>query len=176
MKPNPSEFLEITGTIVNEIDKLGLTPILIGGMALVVLGSQRVTQDFDFVIKHKEESIPQLIQVFYQNGLELVSKLSDSGQVLSTINNKKIAKIRLKMDKPESAYFYNPDTLLRIDLLFDFPKPVEELLKRSQTKTISSKKFTIASKEDLLELKKIAIQNRTKSGDKEDLEFLEKLI
>lgn len=175
MKPNPSQFLETTGTIINEIEELGLTPILIGGMALVVLGSQRVTQDFDFVIKQKEEVIPQLVNVFYKHGMELVSKLSDSGQILSTIDNKKIAEIRLKVDRPDSAYFYNPKTSLRIDLLFDFPKPVEDLLKKSQTKTISSKKFTIASKEDLIILKRIAIKNRTKPGDKEDLEFLEKL-
>lgn len=42
--------LEIVGRVVKSLTDAGFEPILVGGMALVILGSQRVTRDFDFVI------------------------------------------------------------------------------------------------------------------------------
>ena len=48
--PGPSDYLDEVGAIVTELRDLGLAPVLVGGMALVILGSRRVTRDFDFVI------------------------------------------------------------------------------------------------------------------------------
>lgn len=39
--------LESVGSVVGALTDLGLSPVLVGGMALVVLGSRRVTRDFD---------------------------------------------------------------------------------------------------------------------------------
>ena len=48
--PDPTDHLQAVGDIVQDLRALGLEPVLVGGMALVVLGSRRVTRDFDFVI------------------------------------------------------------------------------------------------------------------------------
>ena len=48
--PDPSDHLETVGDLAARLHALGLTPILVGGMALVVLGSRRVTRDFDFLM------------------------------------------------------------------------------------------------------------------------------
>ena len=37
-------------TVQSLLDDLGLEPVLVGGMALVVLGSRRVTRDYDLVV------------------------------------------------------------------------------------------------------------------------------
>ena len=81
---------------------------------------------------------------------------------------------RLQIDKPDSAYFYNQKTGLRIDLLFDFPVPVIQVAKKAQKKKIRSYMFNIASKHDLIRLKKIAYQKRKMASDAQDLEFLNK--
>ena len=48
----PVDHLDTVGEVVEALRRRGLEPVLVGGMALVVLGSRRVTRDFDFVIAH----------------------------------------------------------------------------------------------------------------------------
>lgn len=166
--------LELVGTILKKLNAVGIEPVLIGGMALVILGSRRVTQDFDFVISQFDEKLSEVIKIFYDAGLELVTKLNDNGDVVSTLNNQVIAKVRLQLDKPVSCYFYNFKTDLKIDLLFDFPIPAAELLKEAHKKKIGKQSFAIASEKHLLQLKQIAKKSRKKSGDGDDIEFLQK--
>src|SRR6185436_2768659 len=104
---SPDDFFDEVAAIVEALRALGLMPVLVGGMALVVLGSRRVTRDFDFVIARPGDRLPRTIGLFYDQGLQLVSRLNESGVVLSTISNRRIAGIRLRLDAPASAYFFN---------------------------------------------------------------------
>ena len=105
--PDPMDHLQTVGAIVQGLRALGLEPVLVGGMALVVLGSRRVTRDFDFVIAHPGDRLAPTIAIFYDRGLELVSRLNEMGEVTSTIADRKVAAIRLRLDAPASAYFFN---------------------------------------------------------------------
>ena len=172
MTPDPQTYLDVVGQIVKKLEALKLTPVLVGGMALVVLGSQRVTKDFDFLISEEARNLEALIQIFYHHGLELVSKFNKQKEVIATIENRKIAYSRLQLDRPDSAYFYNHQTGLRIDLLFDFPFTALEISKKAKNMKIRSHTFKIASKSDLIRLKKIAYQNRKFASDAQDLDFL----
>ena len=151
---------------------LGFEPVLVGGMALVMLGSRRVTRDFDFVVAQPGERLEKMISVFYARGLELVSRLSDDGDVISTIRNRRVASIRLGLDAPSSAYFFNPRTGLRIDLFFDFPIPAAILVACATRTKVRSRLFYVASEEDLLRLKEIAKARRSSPGDAQDIAFL----
>ncbi len=171
--PDPADHLQVVGEIVQDLRALGLEPVLVGGMALVVLGSRRVTRDFDFVIPHPGDRLESTVDLFYDQGLELASRLNEVGDVVSTIGNRKVAAIRLRLDAPSSAYFFNTETGLRVDLLFDFPIPAEKLARHATRTRIRSHAFTIASEEDLLQLKKIALAARSVPGDAADIDFLE---
>src|SRR5205807_30078 len=104
--------------------------------------------------------------------LQLVSRLNDMGEVISTIGNRKVAAIRLRLDTPVSAYFFNAETGLRIDLLFDFPIPAAKLAERARRTKIRALVFDVASEQDLLRLKRIAKAGRSAPGDTEDIAFL----
>jgi hypothetical protein len=171
--PAEVDYLRTVGEIVKGLRSLGLEPVLVGGMALVALGSRRVTGDFDFVIAHPRDRLVRAIALFYDRGLELVSRLDDAGDVVSTLAGRNLADIRLRLDAPLSAYFYNAKTGLRVDLLFDFPIAAKDLAKRATRTKIRSKVFTIASERDLLRLKKIAREARSVPADVEDIAFLE---
>jgi hypothetical protein len=171
--PEPVDHLHAVGGIVRGLRALDLEPVLVGGMALVVLGSRRVTRDFDFVIGHPGDRLERTIDLLYDHGLELASRLNEMGDVISTIGNRKVAAIRLRLDAPRSAYFFNTETGLRVDLLFDFPIPAEKLVQRAIRIRIRSHAFTIASEEDLLRLKRMARAARSAPGDVEDIAFLE---
>lgn len=168
-------YLEEVGKLIRGLEKLGLYPVLVGGMALALLGSRRVTRDFDFIVSKPKEALEDLVDLFYQEGFELASKLDQRGDIMQTIDNVKVAAIRLKIDAPESAYFLKAKTGLRIDLLFDFPLKAMDLAKRSNKRKINSYIFYIAGKDDLLQLKKLAKADRSHPGDVQDLEFLKNL-
>lgn len=165
--------LDEVGGITKAMTDLGLSPVLVGGMALVLLGSRRVTADFDFVIAQPGERLKTLVDVFYDRGFELASRVSDDGDITATIDSRRVAAARLRMDGPSSAYFMNPETRLRIDVLFDFPLPASALAEHATRTKIRSHVFTVASEADLLRLKKLARARRSFPGDAEDIAFLD---
>jgi hypothetical protein len=169
----PTDYLDQVGSVVEALDSLALEPVLIGGMALVILGSRRVTRDFDFVIARPVGGLDEVLDVLYGHGLELVIRVDDAGNVLSTLANRRVASIRLRVDGPASAYFLNPRTGLRIDLLFDFPIAAATLAQRATPTKIRSHTFRVASEEDLLRLKRIAKKQRSFPEDAVDIAFLE---
>lgn len=171
--PDPMDHLQTVGEIVQGLRALGLDPVLVGGMALVVLGSRRVTRDFDFVIARPGDLLARTIGLFYDRGLELVSRVNEMGEAISTISNRKVAAIRLRVDAPASAYFFAAETGLRVDLLFDFPIPAAKLAERATRTKIRAHVFDVASEQDLLRLKRIAKAQRSAPGDAEDIAFLE---
>ena len=166
-------YIDDVGAVSRALGGLGLTPILVGGMALVLLGSRRVTRDFDFVIAKPDDCLERLLSVFYDRGLNLASRVNDAGEVVATIDNRRIAAIRLRLDAPSSAYFFNRKSGLRIDLLFDFPIPAADLAKAATRTRVRSQVLHVAAEEDLLRLKRIAKADRSSPGDAEDIAFLE---
>ncbi|HWF86357.1 MAG TPA: hypothetical protein VG222_15965 [Vicinamibacterales bacterium] len=171
--PDPVDHLHVVSSIVRGLRALGLKPVLVGGMALVVLGSRRVTRDFDFVIVDPGPRLAETLSFFYDRGLELVSRFNDTGEVVATIAKREVAAIRLRLDAPASAYFFNADTGLRMDLLFDFPIPAVKLAAHATRIKIRAQAFDVASEQDLLRLKRIARAARSAPGDAEDIAFLE---
>ena len=173
MTRQPSDALDEVGAVSEALSDLGLTPVLVGGMALVILGSRRVTRDFDFVIARPDDRLNEVVAVFYERGLELASRVNDAGDVVATIDSRRVAASRLRIDAPASAYFFDPVTRLRIDLFFDFPIPAAELMKTATTMKIRSQVLRVASEKDLLRLKRIATAARSSAGDAQDIAFLE---
>ena len=171
----PLDYLGVVGDIEGRLRALGLEPVLVGGMALVILGSRRVTRDFDFVITQPADRLPALVDILYDRGLELVSRVDADGDVVATISNRRVAVARLRIDAPDTAYFFNPATELRIDLLFDFPMAASTLAAQATRTTIGGHSLAVASVQDLLRLKAIAKAARSEPGDAEDVAFLRAL-
>ena len=174
--PDPATHLDTVGELADALRKLGLQPVLVGGMALVVLGSRRVTRDFDFVITTPGDRLTELVDALYSLRLELVSRLDADGGVTATIANRRVASARLRIDRPETAYFYNPGTGLRVDLLFDFPIAAATLARRASRVRVGKHHLHVAGEGDLLDMKKIAAAARQSPGDAEDIAFLERRL
>ncbi len=169
----PSSHLDVVGELFEALARLGLESVLVGGMALVVLGSRRVTRDFDLLVARPGDGFGPLVDVLYDQGLELASRVSSEGDVTATIASRKMAAARLRLDAPANASFLVPESGLRVDLLFDFPLAASSLARRAKTVTVRSRRWPVASEEDLLRLKKLAQAGRSTPGDAEDVGFLE---
>jgi len=114
-----------------------------------------------------------VVGLFYNHGLELASHLDAAGNVTSTIDNRRVATTRLRIDAPVSAYFYDVKTGLRIDLLFDFPRPAADLTRHATRVKVRGHTLVVASEDDLLQLKRAAAADREVPGDADDIAFLE---
>lgn len=167
-----ANLLGAVGELLDDLTRLGYQPTLVGGMALVVLGSPRVTKDFDFLVIEEAREQKDLIQTFYRLGFELASRTDEHGRIVRTLDSAEVASARLRIDRPKSAYFYRRDLGLRVDLLFDFPIRAHQVRGRSTRKKIRSHVFQIASREDLIRMKEIAAGERRVASDAQDLEFL----
>jgi hypothetical protein len=167
-----ADLLGAVGELLDDLTQLAYEPTLVVGMALVLLGSPRVTKDFDFLVVEEAREQKVLIETFYRHGFELASRVDKHGNIIRTIDSEELASTRLRVDRPKSAYFYRRDLSLRVDLLFDFPIPAHEVRGRSTRKKIRSHVFHIASREDLIRMKEIAAGERRIASDAQDLEFL----
>jgi hypothetical protein len=161
--------------LLGALEEQGLQPVLVGGMALVVLGSQRITKDFDFLVSSKEMST-DLVELVYRQGYELVTKFNKAGEVARTVANPKVAAARLKREKPRSVFFYDWKTGLRVDLLLDFPLATRGIAERAARIGRKPRVLRVAAPEDLLRLKVIAYADRKSTADAQDLEFLRTLL
>jgi hypothetical protein len=170
-----ADLLVAVGELLKDLDPLGCEATLVGGMALVTLGSPRVTKDFDFLVVEEAREQKALVQALYEHGFQLASRTDGRGAIVRTIDNQRVAAARLRMDRPKSAYFYNRRLGLRVDLLFDFPIDAREVRRRATRKTIRSYSFHIASTPDLIRMKEIAASDRKVSSDLQDLEFLKRM-
>lgn len=161
--------------LLGALEERGLQPVLVGGMALVVLGSQRVTRDFDLLVAAPE--LPQdVVDAVYRQGYELVSKFNKTGEVVRTIDSPRVAVARLRLDKPRSVSFHDARSGLRVDLLLDFPLPTRDIAPRAARMGKKPHTLRVAAPEDLLRLKEIAYADRKSASDAQDLEFLRMLL
>jgi hypothetical protein len=167
-------YLRTVGRLAGELEAQGFEPVLVGGMALVLLGSQRVTRDFDLLVSTQGPPTEDLVRLMYRHHLELVTKFSPERDVKRTVDNVRIDVARLKAERPRSLFFCDPKTGLRVDLLLDFPLPAHPVAGRAESVKVGSDRLRVASTEDLIRLKEIAYADRRSASDAQDLEFLKR--
>lgn len=174
--PDNTDILDKMLKVSDALEKKGIRHVLVGGVALLALGSLRFTKDVDFLVSPKDFPADDLVEVFYKHGFELVTKFNARHEVLRTVDNPRIAALKLKSDLPDSIFFFDWDTRLKIDLLLDFPVSAQEVIGRSSKIKIKSRSIRIASPEDLLRMKELAYADRHSAADAQDLEFLKRLL
>ena len=170
------DYLRTVGALAGALEEQGFEPVLVGGMALVLMGSQRVTRDFDILVSTQGPPTEKLMRLMYHHRLEMVTKFTPAGEVKRTVDNVRIAVAKLKTEKPPSLFFCNQRTGLRVDLLLDFPLPAHPVARRAGKVKFGSGGIRVASPEDLLQLKEIAYADRRSASDAQDLEFLRRML
>lgn len=173
---NSEDYFRTVVRLADTLETQGFEPVLVGGMALILMGSQRVTKDFDLLVTTQGPPADELVKTLYRDQLELVTKVSAQGEIVRTVDHSRVAAARLKTDKPPSCCFFNKKTKLRVDVLFDFPLPAHRLGQDATMVKVASGEIRVASPEHLLELKEIAWKDRRSASDAQDLEFLRRMV
>jgi hypothetical protein len=168
--------VEAVESLAEALEAGGFEPVLVGGMALVVLGSRRVTRDFDFLVTTGGAPLGEIVRVMYRHRLELVTKLNKAGEAIRTVDQARVAAAKVETDPPQILFFYDGRTGLKVDLLIDHPLPAHAVARRAIPVRLASRRIPVASPEDLLRMNEIASTKRTSASDAQDLQFLRALL
>ena len=170
--PAERDHLKAVTALAEDLGQAGLQAVLVGGMALIILGSRRITMDFDLLVDAATLKPEVLIAIMYRHNFKLVTRFNPDGTALRSADNANVAAAKLKMELPKSLHFWDHRTGLLVDLLLDFPVPARDVILRATRVSNSGGTLRIAAREDLIHLKDIAHRERKKASDAQDLEFL----
>jgi len=163
------------GKLVRRLHKAGFEPVLVGAMALVVYGSSRVTFDTDLLAARPRDldQAKRLMTAVAGAGFVYVTKFDQDRNPVSWIDVPSVAAARLTLDAPDTCFLWNARTEMRVDILLDFPIPASEVLEDTKTVTIGSAvMLPVASLPKLALLKELAVRDRNRPEDAQDLAFI----
>ena len=165
--------------IIHNLDEIDHVPVLIGGKALALFGSPRLTFDTDIVIPSIKDlaAAKLLTNAMRKADFYYVNKLDDGGNPIGWIDAPNVAASRIMIDKPKTIFFWNPDLEMKIDILLDFPLKTSVLLATAKDKMLDKTTvIKVASLKNLKKMKEIAFKDRKKSTDAQDLEFIASIM
>jgi hypothetical protein len=116
------------------LSKENIPYLIIGGMAVGVLGEPRMTQDIDLIIFTSKNAIPELLDKLKRNGFLLNKKTA-----LENVKQRGAFRIEYKG--------------LWVDMIISSSEFEESAFKRKKRITLFNKKVNIPSPEDLILLK-----------------------
>ena len=162
----------------------GISFVVIGGTALRIYNSPRVTHDIDISIPVLQ--VDSAVELFYDRGYYLVTDVDGSAcfiaqsseEALLWIENEKAGAVSFisLQEKPSRPAITHAeiDVSTQIDLIFEPEIPFTLLKKNAVPVDLGDFSFLIASAEDLLTMK----ENRSDSteADEEDIRFLRRLL
>jgi len=167
--------LKTLAKLVRRLRKAGYEPVLVGGMALVVYGSSRVTFDTDLLTRRPTDldEAKRLMTAAVGAGFVYLTKFDKDRNPVSWIDAPSVAAARLMIDAPDTCFLWNKQAQMRVDILLDFPIPASEALEDGKAVTIGSNQvLAVASLPTLARVKELAMRDRRRPEDALDLAFI----
>lgn len=164
--------------VVRKLTSAGITPVLVGGIAMVVYGSSRATRDCDLAVKKTEEAIRKAVRSMYEEGFGLIFDWNEE----KFRPNKVEKDLQLAMgwagvELPESLWFWSNEDEVRVDLVLDIPLEFDELQESAEKRVIEGTRILVASPAALKCMKEAALRsNPNRITDEQDLLFLKRLL
>lgn len=172
--PRTPEFKTL-GRLVRRLRAARYEPVLVGGMALIVYGSSRATFDTDLLTARPRDlpAAKRLITAVFDAGFVYVTKFDEHGVPVSWIDASNVAAARVMMERPDTCFFWNRGTEMRVDLLLDFPMQAASVLGDANRVALGANlQLAVASLAHLAALKEIALRDRNRPEDALDLAFI----
>ena len=177
---NPVELIERLST-------RGIVAVIIGGIALRLYDSPRVTQDLDLAVRTLD--IDRIIDAMYADGYGLVVGVDNES--VSLANEATTAESWIEMKRPGSLSFVSRpsrraggeiivaphediDVLTQVDFLIDLSVPYSRLLQNARAFKAGNTELIVASPEDIIALK--SSRSDRSSADDADIDYLNRLL
>ncbi len=151
--------------LIDAFNQHNISYVVVGGLAVVLHGHNRLTADIDLVIRLDSDNASKAVSIITEQGYAARAPVNpldfaDPSKREEWIQAKNLVVF---------SFYHKSNPLMAIDLFVDYPIDYEELYARSVCKKLGHIEVRICSIDDLISMKKKA--NRPK--DTEDVRLLE---
>lgn len=152
--------------ILRGFQKQKVKYVVVGGIAVNLLGSLRSTADMDILVEMSDENLGKVVSILKKEGYRVKQPVDPMG----------IADEKLRYDwihhKHMKAFnFYKEDELKEVDIIIDSPVSFKEANKTALRIKAGDIALPVISIDNLIKMKK----NTGRSVDKFDIEELKKI-
>ena len=140
--------------------------VIVGGIAVNLLGGMRSTADLDILVEMSDDNLKKIVKILTNQGY----------RVKQPVDPMRIADIKTRKDLIEKKHmkafnFYKEDELKEVDLIIESPVSYQEAKKSVERIKVDDLTLSVISIDKLIEMKK----KTGRAIDKLDIEELTKI-
>ncbi|MBL7196906.1 MAG: hypothetical protein ISS47_02270 [Candidatus Omnitrophica bacterium] len=153
--------------ILREFQKQKVKYILVGGIAMNILGSLRNTADMDILVEMSDNNLAKIVKILIRRGYRVKQPVDPMG-----IADKKVREKWIKNKHMKAFNFYKEEELKEVDIIIESPVTYEKARKDVSRVKIADVILPVISINNLIKMKR----NTGRNIDKLDIEELRKII
>ena len=135
--------------ILRAFQKEKVKYVLVGGIAVNLLGSLRSTADLDILVEMSDSNLAKVVRIFKKQKYRVKQPVDPIG-----IADKKIREDWIKNKHMKAFNFYKEEGLKEVDLIIDSPISYKEAIKTAEFIRIGSIALPVISIDNLIKMKK----------------------
>ncbi len=140
--------------------------VLVGGLAVNLLGAMRSTADMDILVEMSEENLKQVVRILQKQGYRVKQPVDPLD-----IANKTIRDTWIRNKHMKAFNFYKDNEFKEVDIIIDSPVSFQKARKSIVWMKIDDLRLPVISIDNLIIMK----QKAGRSVDKLDVEELKKI-
>ncbi len=152
--------------VLTEFQKQKVKYLLVGGIAVNLLGSLRSTADLDILVEMSNENLEKVVKILKKKGYRVKQPVDPM-----KITDEKTREDWIKNKHMKAFNFYQEDQLKEVDIIIESPVSFKQAIKTASRIKIGSITLPIISIDHLIKMKK----GTGRSVDKLDIEELKKI-
>lgn len=156
----------IYGEILREFQKQRVKYIIVGGIAVNLLGSLRSTANIDMLVEMSDENLVKIVRILKDKGYRLKQPLDPMG-----IANSKIRQDWVKNKHMKAFNFYKESGLKEVDIVVESPVSYEQAKEDVVLIKVNNITLPVISIDKLIEMKR----NAGRDLDKLDIGELKRI-
>jgi predicted nucleotidyltransferase len=140
--------------------------VLVGGIAVNLLGAMRNTADLDILVEMSDDNLKKIVQILKKQGYKVKQPVDPM-----KITDKKTREDWIKNKHMKAFNFYKEDELKEVDIVIESPVSFEEAIRSALRIKVDNLTLPVISIDKLIEMK----QKTGRPIDKLDIEELTKI-
>ena len=155
--------------VLSEFQRRRVKYVLVGGIAMNLLGSLRTTADLDILVEMSDENLAKIVKILKKQGYHVRQPVDPM-----KIADPKIRKDWIKNKNMKAFNFYKDKALKEVDIIIESPVAYDKAKPQAVPIRIGKMTLPVISINHLIQMKKKA--NRPIDlADLEELKWIEQL-
>lgn len=155
--------------ILREFQKQNVKYVLVGGLAVNLLGSMRTTADLDILVEMSDGNLAKIVRILKKAGYRVKQPVDPMGIADQKTRNDWIRNKHMK-----AFNFYKHDEFEEVDLIIDSPVSFKQAKKDANRIRCGDMMLPVISIDHLIKMKKKAGRSVDQS-DIQELKIIKKL-